>query len=124
MFPFVGGRGIAPIALDARAFGAGRLPTGAGPEAGFEVIDRHAVAALAVLTHAVSRRETEIVRPAVPSGCSDTTIWAENGSHFDRALQPSVAGDSQALSIRLACFLGNLQQEGLYLLGTYYLLTT
>ena len=49
---------VAPLALDVLALGRRRLPTSAGTEAGFEVIDRHAVTASAVWTHAVSRRET------------------------------------------------------------------
>ena len=56
---------VAPIALDVRTFGAGGLPTGAGTEAGFEVIDGHDITAVSVWTHAVSRRETGIVRPAL-----------------------------------------------------------
>ena len=68
MLPFLAVRGIAPLALDVLVLGAGGLPTGAGTEADFEVIDGHWVTAVVVLTHAVSRRETGIVRPHCHSG--------------------------------------------------------
>ena len=42
MLAFLAVIGIAPLALDVLVLGAGRLPTGAGTETDFEVIDRHA----------------------------------------------------------------------------------
>ena len=68
MLAFLAVRGIAPLALDVLILGAGGLPTGAGTETDLEVIDRHAVTSVVVLTHAVSRRETGIVRPHCRSG--------------------------------------------------------
>ena len=56
---------VAALALDVVALGRRRLPTGAGPIADFEVIDGHGVTAVSVLTHAVSHRETGIVRPSL-----------------------------------------------------------
>ena len=44
VFQFLGVFGVAPLALDVIALGAGRLPTGAGTEARFQMIDRHAFA--------------------------------------------------------------------------------
>ena len=73
MLKFLAVRGIAPLALDVLILGAGGLPTGAGPEAGFEVIDGHDITAVSVWTHAVSRRETGIVRPHYRSGSFDRT---------------------------------------------------
>ena len=68
MLAFLAVRGIAPLALDVLILGAGGLPTGAGTETNLEVIDRHAVTSVVVLTHAVSRRETGIVRRHCRSG--------------------------------------------------------
>ncbi len=62
MLAFLAVRGIAPLALDVLILGAGGLPTGAGTETDLEVIDRHAVTSVVVRTHAISRRETGIVR--------------------------------------------------------------
>ena len=70
MLAFLAVLGIAPLALDVLILGAGGLPTGAGTETDLEVIDRHAVTSVVVLTHAVSRRETGIVRPHCRSGSS------------------------------------------------------
>ena len=56
---------VAPLALDVVGLGRRRLPTGARTKARFEVIDRHAVTVGSVWTHAVSIRETGIVRPAL-----------------------------------------------------------
>ena len=69
MLAFLAVLGIAPLALDVLIFGAGGLPTGAGPETDLEVIDGHAsVTRLVVRMHAVSRRETGIVRPHISFG--------------------------------------------------------
>ena len=68
MLAFLAVSGIAPLALDVLILGAGGLPTGAGTETNLEVIDRHAVTSVVVRTHAVSRRETGIVRPHLSFG--------------------------------------------------------
>ena len=65
VFQFVPVPLVAPIALDVLALGRRRLPTGARTKARFEVIDGHGITAVSVWTHAVSRRETGIVRPSL-----------------------------------------------------------
>ena len=74
MLAFLAVLGIAPLALDVFILGAGGLPTGAGTETDLEVIDRHAVTSVVVLTHAVSRRETGIVRSHYRSGSFGRTL--------------------------------------------------
>ena len=44
VFQFFGVLLVAPLALDVIALGAGRLPPGAGTDARFQMIDRHAFA--------------------------------------------------------------------------------
>ena len=75
MLKFLAVRGIAPLALDVLVLGAGGLPTGAGTETDLEVIDSHAqFTSVVVRTHAVSHRETGIVRPHYRSGSFGTCI--------------------------------------------------
>ena len=117
MLQLVGGRSIAPLALDVRALGAGGLPTGAGPEAGFEVIDRHAVTSCAVWTHAVSRRETEIVRLSAADRKRRTRRLIFIGSYIEHTTQADPA-EHDRLMQGLAGFLERDQDRALFDLPT------
>ena len=111
MLAFLAVRGIAPLALDVLILGAGGLPTGAGTETDLEVIDRHAVTSVVVLTHAVSRRETGIVRPYLSFGFFWTCIVDAKFEEETGSMLPSIGMEPQDELQQLMARQAALKQE-------------